>query len=423
MAVRLGSAGEAGDVVGLLDIGNGKTACSIVALTGPGRGLAGMRVLGVGVEPSRGMKGGLVVELGEAEQAVRGAVAQAEKAAGVAVEEVFLSVACGRLRSSTFTAHTEIEGHVVGTGDIERLMAAARAHAEREGRAVLHLGCLSYRLDGAAGVADPLGMAGRSLGADLHAVTADEAPLRNLLHVVERAYLTAAGFAAAPHAGGLAATTDEERRQGVVCLDLGAGTTMISAFAGGHLLWNEVVPVGGNHATFDLAQELGAPAHEAERLKKEFASLARGADDGREAVAYAVYGAAGGPGARGRTTTGEIAAIVRGRMLRLFGHIAGRIDRSGVASYAMRRIVLCGGGSRLAGLGEFAADFFARPVRVARIEPLEGMPPAFAGPEYATLLGLAHVAADPAAGAWWMSSARQSGSYLKRMGQWLREGF
>ena len=147
------------------------------------------------------------------------------------MEEVFLSVACGRLKSSTFTANTEIEGRVVGSADIERLMAAARTHVERDGRTLLHMNCISYRLDGAAGIGEPLGLAGRTLGADLHAVTADEAPLRNLLQVVERAYLSAAGLVPAPYASGLAATTEEERQLGVVAIDIGAGTTTLAAFA------------------------------------------------------------------------------------------------------------------------------------------------------------------------------------------------
>jgi cell division protein FtsA len=407
--------------VGLLDIGNSKTVCTIVAPPAARQAPGVARVLGIGVQPSRGMKGGLVVELDEAEQGVRAAVAQAERAAGVSVEEVFLSVACGRLKSSTFTANTRIEGSVVGTVDIERLMAGARTHVERDGRTLLHMNCISYRLDSAAGMGAPLGMAGRTLGAELHAVTADEAPLRNMLHVVERAYLATAGLAPAPYACALGATTEEERQLGVIVIDLGGGTTTLAAFAQGHLLSNEVVPVGGNHTTIDIVQALSAAGNDAERIKKDCGSLVRAPTDDHEAIAYSLAGAEAG--ARGQTTKGEIRAIIRGRMLRLFGHIAGRIDRSGVGRHAMKRMVLAGGASQLAGLGEFAADFFARPVRIARTEPVGGMPAAFAGPAFATSVGLVRIAFDPSAGTRWDRGDLEAGGYLKRVGQWLREGF
>ena len=290
MSTSLGSARRADDVIGLLDIGTSKTVCVIVAVP-QSRAAASLRqvevrVLGTGVCPSRGVRSGTVFELQEAEQVVREAVAQAERAACTAVEGVLVAVACGRLKSSTFTADTNIEGRVVEAADIERLMAAARKHVERDGRALLHMNCITYRLDGAAGVGHPIGLAGRTLGADLHAVTADDAPLRNMVHVVERAYLSASGLVPAPYASALAATTGEERQLGVLCLDIGAGTTSLATFAQGHLLSSEVVPIGGNHATFDIAQSLSAPVYEAERIKMDHVSLARAVSDDQDVIAY-----------------------------------------------------------------------------------------------------------------------------------------
>jgi cell division protein FtsA len=162
----------------------------------------------------------------------------------------------------------------------------------------------------------------------------------------------------------------------VVAIDIGAGTTTVASFARGHLLSTDVVPVGGNHATFDLAHALGAPAHEAERIKKEYGTLARVVSDDHEVIEYAQAGQAAG--GRAQTTKGEVRTIIRGRMLRLFGHLAGRIERSGVAQHTMQRMVLTGGGSQVVGSGEFAADFFARPVRVARSRAA-GMPAGLGG--------------------------------------------
>jgi cell division protein FtsA len=421
---NLGSSRQADDVIGLLDIGTSKTVCVIVAVPQSRPVLSlrqvEVRVLGSGVCASRGMKGGTVFELHEAEQAVREAVAQAERAACGAVEDVVVAVACGRLKSATFTADTRIGGRVVGTADIDRLMAAGRKHAERDGRTLLHMNCISYRLDGTAGIGDPLGLAGESLGSDLHAVTADDAPLRNMVHVVERAYLSARGLVPAPYASALAASSGEERQLGVLCLDIGAGTTTVATFAQGHLLSSEVVPIGGNHVTFDIAQTLSASVYEAERIKKDHVSLARAAGDDDEVFAYALAGDEAGAAAR--ATKGQARAIVRDRMLRLFTDVAERIERANVAGYA-KRVVLTGGASEQAGLGELAADFFGRRVRIARNEPVVGLPPGFAGPAYSTAVGLVQVALDPSAGTRWDRGSEAAGGYLQRMGQWLRESF
>ena len=424
MRGSLAASRRSDDVIALLDIGSSKVACVIVAVPQP-RAAAGLkevavRVLGIGVSASRGVKSGAVFALHEAEQAVREAVAQAERGAQMAVQSVLLAVGCGRLRSATFTAETNVEGRVVEAADIERLLAAGRAHAERDGRTLLHMNCIAYQLDGMAGIGDPLGLAGCSLGAELHAVTADDAPLRNLLHVVERAYLCAAGLVPAPYASALAATTGEERQRGVLCLDMGAGTTSLATFAQGHLLTCEVVPVGGSHATFDLAQALVAPVYEAERIKRDHVTLARAAGDDRETVAYALGDDAAGT--LSRTTKGQIRAIVRDRMLRLFGEVADRLERSQTARYA-KRIVLTGGASQQAGLGDLVADLFARPVRVARIEPVDGASAPCAGAAFSTPAGLVEVVLDPSAGVLWEGRREEARGYLRRMGQWLRESF
>lgn len=424
MSTSLGSNRRADDIVGLLDIGTSKTVCVIAAVPQSRAAAASLRqvevrVLGVGVCPSRGMKSATVFELHEAEQAVREAVAQAERAAGTAVEGVLLSVACGRLKSSTFTAATDIEGRVVDTVDIERLTAAARKHVERDGRTLLHMNCISYRLDGTEGIGHPLGLAGRTLGSDLHAVTADDGPLRNLLHVLERAYLTASSLVPAPYASALAATTGEERQVGVLCLDIGAGTTSAATFAQGHLLSTDVVPIGGNHATSDLAQTFSAAVYEAERIKKDHVTLARAAGGDHDVIAYVHADDEAGSGS---ITKGQARAIVRDRMLRLLGEVAGRLERTNVARYA-KRIVLTGGASQQAGLSELAADFFARPVRIARIQPVGGLPAGFASPAFSTAVGLVQVALDPSAGTHWEQGGLERGGYLQRMGQWIRESF
>lgn len=426
MRASLGPGRQADAIMGLLDIGTSKTACVIVAVPqvrlALSLGQVEVRVLGCGVSPSRGLKSGTVFELREAEQAVREAVAQAEREAGVSLENVVIAVACGRLKSSTFTADTGIEGRVVGAADRERLMAAGRRHVERDGRTLLHMNSVSYHLDGTPGVGDPLGLACETLGADLHAVTADDAPVCNLVHVVERAYLTAMGLVPTPYASALAATTGEERHLGVVAIDIGAGTSSVATFAHGHLLLSEVVPVGGNHITFDLAQELSASVYEAERIKVDHVSLARATGEDDREFTYAPAGESAGTVAR--STRGRVAAVVRDRMSRLLAEVGERIQRANVAPYA-RRVVLTGGGSQLAGLGEFAADHLGRRVRVAQNESVAGLPPHFAGPAFSAAVGLVHVALDPTAGTRWDRGGGTigGGGYLRRMGQWLRESF
>ena len=145
-----------GGTIGVLDIGTSKIVCLIVATPNSrANGLwrrQGASVLGYGLQPSRGLKAGAVIDLDGAEQALRAAVTQAEQAAELTVDEVLVGIGGVRLKSTTFEAETRIADRIVSDADADRLDTAVRKHAQRDGRTLLHLEQLGYRLDGAAWV-------------------------------------------------------------------------------------------------------------------------------------------------------------------------------------------------------------------------------------------------------------------------------
>ena len=275
MLMRTNGSGSS-DFFGVLDIGTSKTVCLIVQRPKAGGApwrRQSVRVVGVGCAPTHGVKAGVVVDVDGAGQGVREAVTRAEQVAQVAVEDVYVAATGGGMRSHSFEADIEIERRVVSAADVDRLLAAGRRHAASDGRTLLHMNPIACRLDGSDPVLDPAGMVGRVLAVQLHAVTADGEPLANLLQAVERADLEVVGVAPAPCASGLASTTEDERRQGVVCIDMGAGTTTLAMFAGGTLRAVDTLAVGGQHITFDIARTLSVPFADAERIKTHCGTL------------------------------------------------------------------------------------------------------------------------------------------------------
>jgi cell division protein FtsA len=412
------------EIVGLLDIGTSKIACLIAALEPPEHpGQARrVKVLGVGHLRAHGLKGGVIVDLDEAEAAVRATIAQAERMAHVTLEEVLVSVSCGRLESSNFAATVDVDGGIVRMSDIERLMAGGRSWAEKDGRTLLHLNRLGFRLDGMPGSSDPRGMAADRLSADLHAVTADEAPVRNLLLVVERCYLAVRALVVAPYASAIAATSEEERRLGVTCIDIGGGTATVAVFAQGHFIHAATVPVGGHHITFDIAHALQTPLAEAERIKTLYGTMVGAQSDGHEAFSYALAGEE--EGARGRTTKAELAELIRPRVANILGLVRERMDSAGVTQFAGERVVLTGGTSALVGMGEFAANVLGCPVRVAKPHDAAALPQSVSSPAFSTVTGLLAIAAAGGEEVFGGSARESEGEgYLGRVGQWLKAGF
>ena len=143
----------------------------------------------------------------------------------------------------------------------------AQEYAVRGGSKLLHLNRIHYALDGEIGVRRPLGMVGHRLSCQYHAVTGDPASLRNIEGLIERCYLSVAGFVPTGLASALAATTADEQQFGVACVDVGAGVTKVAVIADGRLLHVDTIDVGGAYLTHDIAVMLSTPLAEAERIK------------------------------------------------------------------------------------------------------------------------------------------------------------
>ncbi|HWV83580.1 MAG TPA: cell division protein FtsA [Hyphomicrobiaceae bacterium] len=412
-------------VIAALDIGTSKVVCLIATGEKGGR----TRLLGIGHQRSGGIKAGMVVDPDAAEQAVRAAVGQAERMAGVTMEQVSVAVACGRLKSQRFAARVGTETGIAGDGDVARALSGGEAFAARGGRTLIQFHNEAWHVDGAEGVADPRGMAGNELSADLVAVTADDGPLQNLLAVVERCYLEPHQLAATPYASAMAVSTEEERQLGVLVIDIGAGVTSIAAFAGGHLAMAEVVPVGAQLVTFDIARRLGTPVTEAERIKTLYGTLLPARSNDHESFSFSA--ADGEDEATARISRAELRSLIEPRIHGIAALVNERLVAAKLDRSILERVVLTGGGAGLEGIdsvwgsmreasGGMAAVARASMVRVGRPSPIEGMSADMLGPAFATVSGLIgdslqqHFAARTGGLRGWRGSG-----YVSWIGNWL----
>src|SRR5260221_245491 len=269
-------------LVASLDIGTSKIACMVARLkpTPPSDALRGrthaVELIGYSQIQSRGVKAGAVVDLAECEQAVRQAVAEAERIAKVRVESVLLSVSGGRLHGQLIEAAADIKGGAVTAADVSRVTSTGMRHATGEGRTVLHALPVGYALDGVKGIRDPRGMVARQFGVDMNVVTSDATVAKNLMLVVERCHLNVEAMAASPYVAGLSVLTDDEADIGAAVVEMGAGTTAIATYSGGRFVHASGFAVGGHHVTMDLARGLSACIADAERIKTLYGSVLTG---------------------------------------------------------------------------------------------------------------------------------------------------
>ncbi|MEM7620933.1 MAG: cell division protein FtsA [Pseudomonadota bacterium] len=415
-------------ILTVLDIGTKKVCCLIARVVSARHGKHNpgeeIHIIGFGHQASQGMRSGVVRDLVAAENSVRAAVSKAEEMAGIEVKNVLLAVACGRLKSLNYAAETDVTWSAVRQHDIEKIVNGAEQFAIQDGRQLLHLHPINYILDGNSGVKDPLGMVGNHLSIDFHALTADYQPLRNLCLVVERCHLNIQGLVAAPYASGLATVAEDEAKLGVMCIDIGGWTTTLSVFLEGHFIYADVIAMGSEQITSDIADALSMPLEEAERIKNFYGGLSTASSDANEVIKFHRVGEEFSTNSS--ITRSQLVDLIRPRMTEILTTISEHLEKSGMAALSGQRVVLTGGGSQLPGLAQFAASLFGKAVRIGQPFPVEGLPEQGVSPAFSVPLGLLRYPFQPRAKIRKVSNHSTShghDGYVQRLGTWLKENF
>ncbi len=370
-------------LIAALDIGSSKVSALIVTIDPDGR----LRVLGTGQRESRGVKRGYVTDMDASEVAVREAVEIAERISGVTIDDVWASFGAGGLNSDIANVEVELGGHRVEQSDIDELLREGQAAIKDGERAVLHAHPALYTIDGVEGVKHPLGLHADRLGVDIHVVTADPAPLRNIDYVIRSAHLGVKAIIASPVAAALACLTEEERELGVALVEMGAEVTNVSLHAGGMLVGLRSIPLGAKDITDDIACAFGVQRRDAERLKCFYGSAMTSPRDNHEMIDAAPIGSDENAEPT-RITRAQLMTVIRQQVEDLTSRIDVALKSLGFTGPVGRQVVLTGGGAELKNIADYMQGVLGRAVRVGRPRTITGLPEAHSGPAFSTLVGL-----------------------------------
>jgi cell division protein FtsA len=375
-----------------LDIGSWKVS-ALIAETSPS---GEVQVLGTGQRESKGVRRGYIADMDATERAIREAVEQAERIAGTNIEDVWVSFSAGGLISDIASVEVELGGNRIDQEDIDELLAAGRNSLDPDGRMILHAQPTLYTLDGLQGVKKPLGLHADTLGVDIHVVCADGSPVRNLDLCVRSAHLEVKSIIASPVATGLACLSDEERELGVALIEMGAGVTNVSLFAGGMLVGLTSIPFGAADITDDIASAFGTRREQAERMKCFYGSATASPRDNHDMIDVAPMASDAEITETNRITRAQLIAVIRQRLDHLVGEIVKALKDLGFTGPVGRQVVLTGGGAELKGMADYVQGALGRSVRIGRPRGMSGLPDAHSGPGFSTLAGLVNYAAsDP----------------------------
>ena len=368
------------NMVVALDIGTSK----VVALIGEISANGEVEIVGIGKNPSHGMKKGVVVNIDSTIESINRAVEEAELMAGVNINSVYAGIAGSHISSLNSHGIVAIKDKEVTEADLERVMDAARAVAIPADQRILHVLPQEYVIDDQDGIRDPIGMAGVRLEARVHLVTGAQSAAQNIIKCVERCGLDVDDLILEQVASSYSVLEDDEKELGVCLVDIGGGTSDIAVFLNGAIQHTAVIPIAGDQVTNDIAVAVRTPTQFAEQLKIQHGSALRQLIVEEEIIEVP------GVGEREPRTlsTQTLASVIEPRYEELFSLILAELRRSGYAERIGGGIVLTGGSSKILGAVDLAEEIFHMPVRLGSPRKVGGLKGEVDNPIHSTGVGL-----------------------------------
>src|SRR6266436_1343929 len=399
-----------------LDIGTSKIVAIVAELSPEKR----LNIIGLGVQPSRGLKKGVVVNIEATMASIQRVLEEAELMADCAIRDVYVGIAGSHIRSLNSSGMVAIKTKEVTQADIDRVVETAKAIAIPNDQQVLHILPQEFIVDGQEDVREPLGMSGVRLEVKVHIVTGAVSAVENITKCVRRCGLEVMDVMLQPLASALAVLNDDEKELGVCLVDIGGGTTDLAVFAGGAIRHTAVIPIAGDPVTNDIAVSMRTPTQYAEDIKIRYACALSQLANPDESIEVP---SVGDRPAR-RLARQTLAEIVEPRYEELFGLVREELRRSGFEEVIAAGIVLTGGSAKMEGAIELAEEVFHVPVRLGLPQSVRGLSEVVRNPIYSTGVGLLLYARDnvmPARRG--RSLGGNAKTVLDRMRSWFQGNF
>ena len=370
-------------VVGL-DIGTTKV-CVVVAERDE---MGKLNILGQGRTDSEGLQRATVVNINKTVDAIKSAVADAERESSIRIKGVNVGISGAHVHCINSNSEISVnQSGIVNVSDVKRFLEKAKTNIRYLDidHEIIHVIPQEFIVDDQEGVLDPIGMAGTTMRGSAYIVVGMKTKIRNIKQCVEKAGLEVNAMTFEPIASGLAVMKNSEKQSGVVIIDIGGGTTEVAIYIDGAIRFSEVVKVAANDVTHDVAYGVKALYQVAEdlKIKHGFAYSKERAEDEE----ILIEGIEGRP--HKSFMKSSLTLIIEARMMEIFELIREAVKRSGYYDYLNAGAVITGGGCLIPGTDTLASGILGLDVRTGFPEGVSGgIKGAINNPIYATVMGL-----------------------------------
>jgi cell division protein FtsA len=363
---------------------------TIVAVVNPEVPLP--QIVGIGRARSYGIRKGLIIDLDDAAASVAESVREAERSAGVSISKVYLSIGGNHIVSMPsrgVVAVSRADGEI-SEEDVQRVITAAQTVAMPPNREILHTLPSEFIVDNESGLRDVVGMNGLRLEANTLIIGGSTAHLRNITRCASDNNLDIEGFVLSPLAAAQAVLSKRQKELGVLCLDIGGGTTDLAVFEEGKLIYTNVLPIGGDNITSDLAIGLRTTIEIAERIKREYGLALVSEVQKTDTIDLSKFD----PNETDTVLRKDVVEIIEARLNEIFDVANRELRKIGKEALLPGGVVLVGGSAKIPHIVDLCKLKLRLPVQIGFPRDVEAIVGSVDDPSFATSLGLIFWALD-----------------------------
>jgi len=366
-----------------IDIGNHAVKTVIAELN---RDTLRPHIVGVGEALSTGLRRGVIFDMEETINNIRGSVSQAESMSGAKVGRAYVSVNGLHVRTQLSRGVIVVSraDNEITQNDIDRVIEAASTINLPPNREIIHTIPKSFTIDGQEHVKNPLGMRGVRLEAEVTLVEGLSPHIRNLAKCINANDIEVTEFVFAPLAAAKSVLDKHQREHGVLSIDFGGGVSSMSLFHEGDLVHTVILPIGSRHITNDLAVAFRTSMDKAEKIKCLYGSISTDASGKKDKVDisellneedFVVPRA-------------QINKVIDYRVAELFDFISEEMKKLPRNYLLPAGVVLAGGGANLDGLVNFTKNRLKLAVRTGGEYFIDGLSDRISDPAFAVAVGM-----------------------------------
>ncbi len=346
-----------------------------------------LKIIGFNTTNSRGVKKGLIVDIGEVTAAVEESIEKAERMAGHKLNSAYVSVGgphIASLNSHGIVAVANPQGEIV-EDDVARVIDAASAISLSSTRQVIEVSPRDYIVDGQSGIRNAVGMSGVRLEVETHIITASHTNLKNIDRVLNDLGIINQGFVFAGLASAEAVLSNTEKELGVVLIDIGGGKIDICIYVEGALSHSSSIPIGARHITNDIAVGLRVSLDSAEKIKLMLGKVTAKKKPGQSIDLTSLSLP---ENVNDVSLKSVVDGIIAPRLEEIYKLIFEEIEKSSFGQSIPSGLVITGGGALTIGMLETGKKVIGLPIRVGVPDKITGLVDEITDPQFATTVGL-----------------------------------